>query len=155
MRTRAKWTPDEIRSLKQQFKDGVSLGKLELIGRSRSAIGYQFRAQGFRSPIYWSRKEIWLLKQCIQSQLRPEQIQIPGRTRNAIRNKSIRLHVWEPKKRVCRDWSVREINRLEYLVSGCGYTARKALSNGYFWGRSVDSISQQMRRSKIHRFGRC
>ena len=145
-----RWTVEETQKLKEQIEKGVPLNELKLEGRSHSAIRYKVYGMGINF-VRWKKNEISLLEELIKDGKKPWEIEIPGRSKNAIRNKSVRSECWQTKKRLVKSWNLREIKLLKKLVMDCGYTAKMAISNGYFPNRSRDSISQQMRRMHLKR----
>lgn len=145
-----RWKINEIRSLKRQARDGWPLEQIKIEGRSKLGVRYKL----FELGIYfvrWSANEIRYLKKSTMAGMRPWEIEIEGRSKIAIRNKCLRAGFWKPKPHILRPWTLGEIRKLRHLVEEVNYTAKSLISNGYFSGRSKDSISQQMRRSKIRR----
>ena len=83
--------------------------------------------------------------------IEPHLIEIPGRTKTAIRNKLIRLGVLKTKKRKQKAWNMKDIKLLKQLVLERGYTSNQLYTNNWFPTRSKNSIAQQMRRLRIKR----
>ncbi|GEM_PF-6914208 len=149
----SRWKRGEIRSLYKQVREGKTPDQITIEGRSKFGVRYKFFRLGFYFS-HWSAREIRFLRKSINEGKKPWEVIVEGRSRLAVRNKSIRSGIWKPKQRVLKPWTLGEIRKLKRLVEGRGYTAKRLSSNGYFPSRSVNSISQQMRRNKIRRRSR-
>lgn len=101
--------------------------------------------------IRWTEAELDTIRKHIKKGKKPYQIKLEGRSKNAIRNKCIRSKIWKTRRRAIKCWTMPEINRLRSLIQEYKYTAKVLFERNFFPGRSKDSISQQMRRSKIKR----
>lgn len=123
-----RWTQEELSLVKR--------GVLEIAGRSRLAVQQKRKKLGLTKDTRWTLKEINLLKNN-----RP----VPGRNRNAIKNKLDRLGL--RKKRPDRpDWSEENLNKLKELRDQ-GYSARDISEMGIF------SCSQNAIQKKLCRLG--
>lgn len=147
--SKIRWTEIEKKRLRIQIKKGKSIGQVHIEGRTFYAIRYQTYKMSF-CFVVWKRKELFLLKQMIKKGNTPKNITIPGRSPSAIRQKAIKCGIWKPKLHLQKLWTMKEIKFLNYLVC-VGYTAKKAVSNGHFPGRSQNSISQQIQRQKFNK----
>ena len=147
---RNEWSKKEKSELRRQFLNSIPLENIKIENRSYAAVRYQsFRLKLFTKK--WKRNEISYIKKVISGGGKPEEIELSGRTKQAIRNKLIRLKIWETKKRITKSWTTKEIGRLKHLVTNTGYTAKMLVESEYFFGRTQDSISQQMRRQHIRK----
>ena len=140
-----KWTLREKRELRRQIKEGVPVENIRVGERTLASIRYQIYALGFHFK-WWKKSEIKLLKNLIQSGKNPWEISIPGKTKNAIRNKAIRTGIWKTQTRCIHQWHMGEVRELIHLVLSCGYTSGSLFRNERFPGRSKDYIAQQLRR---------
>ena len=130
----------------RQIKAGVPRADIRVPQRTASGIAFELRQLKLNPTSRWKKAEVGLLRKEAKTGKPPWKITILGRSPLAIRNKMIRLHLWQPKCRNQKPWMRTEMNRLKRLVISCGYTARQAVTNGYFPGRSIHSVAQQMRR---------
>ena len=139
------WTAQEKRKLRKQMRSGVPIKEVQIGDRTHISIRYQVYQLGLYIK-RWKRSELTILEKLVSEGKKPWEIDIPGRTKIAIRNKAIRAEIWKPKRRHIHHWKTAEVRNLIHLVSVCGYTARSLFLNERFPGRSIDSISQQLRR---------
>lgn len=140
------WSAQERQLLRRQIKAGVPRADIRVPKRTTSSIAYELRQLKLYPTSRWKKAEVRLLRKQANAGKPPWKIAILGRSPLAIRNKMLRLQLWAPKCRNPKPWMRTELNRLKHLVIDCGYTARQAITNGYFPGRSIDSVAQQMRR---------
>jgi hypothetical protein len=87
-----KWTVQEKRELRRQVRAGVASKEVRIENRSPASIHYQI----YRLGLYiqrWKRPELAFLKKSIREGKKPWEINIPGRTKIAIRNKAIRARI--------------------------------------------------------------
>ena len=144
------WTKEEQSELRRQIKAGARLEEILIDNRTASAIRYQvYRLRLNNNPEKWKKVELRQLKDFAKNKVNLHSIEIPGRTKIAIRGKLLRMGILKTKKRTLRSWSTKEIKLLKHLVVECGYTSRTLFTNKWFPGRSKDSIAQQMRRLHI------
>ena len=141
-----RWSVQEKQLLRRQIKAGTPLSKLCVSQRTCAGIAYQLRQLRIYPTSQWTDAEVRLLRKQAKAGTPPSKITIVGRSPHGVRNKMLRLQLWKPKPHVQKPWTLPELNFLKHLVIDCGYTARQAVANGYFTGRSIDSIAQQMRR---------
>ncbi len=105
-----------------------------------------------RKPrVRWTQEELNFIKLSIKRGIKPWKIKLKGRSKIAIRNQCIRSKIWKTRRRAIKCWTMPEINKLRSLIQDHKYTAKVLFERDFFPGRSEDSISQQMRRSKIKR----
>ena len=141
-----RWSAQEKKTLRRQIKAGMPLSELCVSQRTCAGIAYQLRRLRIYPTSRWTNTEIRLLRKQANAGDPPWRVRVVGRSLNGVRNKMLRMQLWEPKCHKQKPWTVPELNLLQHLVMDCGYTARQAAANGYFAGRSIDSIGQQMRR---------
>ena len=141
-----RWSFEEKQFLRRQIDAGTPLSELCVSQRTCAGIAYQLRQLDIYPTSRWTKAEVRLLRKQAKEGAPPWKIMIFGRSPNAVRNKMLRLQLWKPKSHAQKPWTLPELNLLQHLVTDCGYTARQAAANGYFTGRSIDSIGQQMRR---------
>ena len=141
-----RWSAEEKRTLRRQIKASVPLSGVRVTQRTRGAIAYQLRQLKLFPTSRWTKGQVRLLRKEAKLGKPPWRITIFGRSAHGVRNKMLRLGLWRPKFHNQRPWMRTELNRLKHLVLDRGYTARQAVANGYFSGRSIHSVSQQMRR---------
>ena len=148
-----RWSLREYKLMRQQIELGVPVRDLAIPQRTTAGIKYQLHRRKQYPTSRWVASEVRILRKEIKSGKAPWQISIPGRSAHAVRSKAIRMKLWQPGSHVQLPWMRSELKRLQPLVIDCGYTARQAIDNGYFPDRSVDSVSQQMRRQGWRRIG--
>ena len=141
-----RWSAQEKQLLRRQIRAGVPRVEIRLPQRTTVGIAYELRQLKLYPTSRWKKAEVRLLRKEAKNGKPPWKIAILGRSPLAIRNKMLRLQLWQPKYRNQKQWMRTELNRLKHLVIECGYTARQAVANGYFPGRSIHSVGQQMRR---------
>ena len=141
-----RWSLQEKQVLLKQIEAGTPLSELCVSQRTCAGIAYKLRQLNIYPTSRWTAADVRLLRKQAKAGAPPWKIRIVGRSPNAVRNKMLRLHLWRPQSHVQKPWTLPELSLLEHLVMDCGYTARQAAANGYFTGRSIDSIGQQMRR---------
>ena len=141
-----RWSAHEKQHLRRQIKAGVPRADILVPQRTALGIAFELRQLKLNPTSRWKKAEVGLLRKEAKAGKPPWKITIVGRSPLAIRNKMIRLHLWQPKCLNQKPWMRTEMNRLKHLVISCGYTARQAVTNGYFPGRSVHSVAQQIRR---------
>src|SRR6476660_10643772 len=73
------------------------------------------------------------------------QISIADRNFNGIKNKAYRLGLKKPQRQT-RRWNEKEKMSLKFYVQSLNFTARRVLSKQIFFARTLDSITQQIRR---------
>lgn len=132
--------------MRRQIKAGVPLPQVGVPQRTTAGIAYQLRQLKLYQTSRWTQAEVRLLRKEAKAGRPPWNIMILGRSPLAVRNKMLRLKLWKPKCHNQKPWMRTELNRLKHLVINRGYTARQAIANGYFPGRSIHSVAQQMRR---------
>jgi hypothetical protein len=147
------WSVQEKQLMRQQINLGVPVRDLVIPQRTPAGIVYQLHRLKQYPTSRWTGAEVRVLRKEVKSGKPPWEISIRGRSAVAVRSKMIRMNLWKPKSYVQRPWMRTELNQLRHLVIDCGYTARQAVDNGYLPGRSVDSVSQQMRRQGWRRIG--
>jgi hypothetical protein len=140
------WSAQEKRLLRRQIKAGVPLADVGVLKRTTVGIAYQLRQLKLYPTTRWTNAEVRILRNEAKTGKPPWKIAIPGRSPLSVRNKMLRLQLWKPKCHYQKPWMRTEMNRLKHLVINRGYTALQAVSNGYFTGRSIHSVAQQMRR---------
>ena len=148
-----RWTVTELQVLRRQVAAGCSFREIVVEHRSPFGIRYQLWRLDLYPTHRWTPEEVEQLRQQASAGQPLWRVAISDRSRLAIRQKMIRLHLWQPCPRTMTNWTTRELRRLAHLVRDCGYTAQQAVSNGYFPGRTVDAIAQQMRRHGLRRTG--
>ena len=141
-----RWSAEEKKLLRRQIKAGVPLASVDVPQRTPAGIAYQLRHLKVYPTSRWTQADVRLLRKEAKAGKPPWRITILGRSPLGVRNKMLRLQLWKPKCHHQRPWMRSEMNRLRHLVIDRGYTARQAVANGYFSGRSIHSVSQQMRR---------
>jgi len=141
-----RWSSDERKVLRNQLRAGTPLAKTVIAHRTTLGIVYQLRRLKLYPSCQWKSVEVRLLRKMAKSGKPPWMISVAGRSSLAVRNKMLRMKLWRPKPRATQLWLREELKLLEHLVVDCGYTARQAVGNGYFPGRTIDSVAQQMRR---------
>jgi hypothetical protein len=140
------WSAQEKQLLRRQIKAGVKLANVAVLERTTLGIAYQLRQLKIHPTPRWRNAEVRLLRNEAKAGKPPWKITILGRSPLAVRNKMLRLQLWKPKCHHQKPWMRTEMNRLKHLVINRGYTALQAVANGYFTGRSIHSVAQQMRR---------
>ncbi len=141
------WTKEEKDSLLRQVKDKVAIDDIRVGNRSKASIKYQIYQLGFYT-LYWKINEITHLKKLVSEGKHPHQIELPGRTKTAVRNKLIRLGIWETKKRKTKPWTKKELLKLKKLVLERGECPQTIYKKDYFPFRSYFSIFHQIKRSE-------
>lgn len=147
-----RWSVQEKQRMRQQISLGVPIRDIVIHQRTTAGIVYQLHRLKQYPTSRWKAAEVRLLRKEAKS-VPPWKISIEGRSAPAVRSKMIRMKLWKPKSYLQRPWMRSELNQLRRLVIDCGYTARQAVDNRYFPGRSVDSVAQQMRRQGWRRIG--
>jgi hypothetical protein len=142
-----RWSLREKQILRRLIDAGTPVSELCVPKRTCAGIAYQLRQLNIYPTSRWTEAEVRLLRKQAKAGVPPWKITILGRSPHGVRNKMLRLQLWKPRSHTQKPWKLPELNLLRHLVFDCGYTARQAVSNGYFTGRSIDSIAQQMRRS--------
>jgi integrase len=141
------WTPEEKALLLKQVKERVAIDDIKIGDRSKASIKYQIYQLGFYTSC-WKISEITHLRKSVSEGKHPHQIELPGRTKTAIRNKLIRLGIWKTKKRRIKPWTKEELEKLRKLVSKHGNSPQIIYKKDYFPFRSYFSILHQIKRSE-------
>ncbi|MFN0168438.1 MAG: hypothetical protein ACKV22_18585 [Bryobacteraceae bacterium] len=142
-----RWNLREKRLLRRQIRDGILPADMVVPERTAAGIVYELRQLRLYPTSRWTKAEVGVLRREAKAANPPWKINVVGRSPFAVRNKMLRMDLWKPKSHKQEPWMRSGLNRLKHLVVDCGYTARRAVTNGYFPGRSVHSVAQQMRRN--------
>ena len=145
------WSRQEKKLLRRQMRAGSPLASVFVTHRTTDGIAYKLRELKLYPTSRWTRDEVSRLRRESKAGEPPWNIVILGRSSFGVRSKMLRLKLWKPKSHPQKPWMRSELDRVKHLVVDCGYTARQTVANGYFPGRGMDSVAQQMRRSSWKR----
>lgn len=145
-----KWTEEEIDFLKRQVKSRRK--KIEIPGRTHKAIITKIRKLHLYL-VWWTSEEIESLKSQVESASSWSEINLPGRTQNAIKDKLYELSFYFPRKKRILE---KPLSHNKRNFPDWTYDEKISLLNQVFNGVVIEEIKINNRvlggiKSKLHR----